>query len=243
MVNLQSFNEEKIQLINLKSVDKNDDPCRQLMWSLEDAINELYAKDSVTVVLINIPDIELRCDRHAGNDGNKSLSLSISNIKFPTIGIVESEAHGTALELFLCCDIRVADKTSKFSMSHVLAGHTPVDGGTQRLPRIVGVGRAMDLLLTGRVFSAAEALEIGVVQYLHSEDVLENAVELAHKIASHGPIAAKYLKEAIVGGSDMTLDQGLRLETDLNVILQSTFDRKEGIDSFLEKKEPRYEGR
>ena len=65
MVNLQSFNEEKIQLINLKSVDKNDDPCRELMWSLEDAINELYAKDSVTVVLINIPDIELRCDRHA----------------------------------------------------------------------------------------------------------------------------------------------------------------------------------
>jgi enoyl-CoA hydratase len=128
-------------------------------------------------------------------------------------------------------------------MSHVLAGHTPVEGGTQRLPRIVGVGRAMDLLLTGRVFSAAEALEIGVVQYLHSEDVLENAVELAHKIASHGPIAAKYLKEAIVEGSDMTLDQGLRLETDLNVILQSTFDRKEGIDSFLEKKEPRYEGR
>jgi enoyl-CoA hydratase/carnithine racemase len=107
----------------------------------------------------------------------------------------------------------------------------------------VGVGRAMDLLLTGRVFSAAEALEIGAVQYLHSEDVLENAVELAHKIASHGPIAAKYLKEAIVEGSDMTLDQGLRLETDLNVILQSTFDRKEGIDSFLEKKEPRYEGR
>jgi enoyl-CoA hydratase/carnithine racemase len=243
MVNLQSFNEEKIQLINLKSVDENDDPCREFMWSLEDAINELYAKDSVTVVLINIPDIELRCDRHAGNDGTKSLSLSISNIKFPTIGIVESEAHGTALELFLCCDIRVADKTSKFSMSHVLAGHTPVEGGTQRLPRIVGVGRAMDLLLTGRVFSAAEALEIGVVQYLHSEDVLENAVELAHKIASHGPIAAKYLKEAIVEGSDMTLDQGLRLETDLNVILQSTFDRKEGIDSFLEKKEPRYEGR
>jgi len=65
MVNLQSFNEEKIQLINLKSVDKNDDPCREFMWSLEDAINELYAKDSVTVVLINIPDIELRCDRHA----------------------------------------------------------------------------------------------------------------------------------------------------------------------------------
>ena len=243
MVKLQSFNEEKIQLINLKSASKNDDPYRELMWSLEDAINELNAKDSVAVVLINIPDIKLRCDWHFENDGTKSLSDFISNIKLPTIGIIESAAHGTALELFLCCDIRVADKASKFSMSQVLAGQTPVEGGTQRLPRIVGVGRAMDLLLTGRVFSAAEALEIGVVQYLHSEDVQDNAVELASKIASHGPIAAKYLKEAIVDGSDMTLDQGLRLETDLNVILQSTFDRKEGIDSFLEKKEPKYEGR
>ena len=240
---LQSFNEEKIQLINLESASKNDDSYRELMWSLEDAINELNAKDSVAVVLINIPDIKLGCDWHFENDGTKSLSDFISNIKFPTIGIIESAAHGTALELFLCCDIRVADKASKFSMSQVLAGQTPVEGGTQRLPRVVGVGRAMDLLLTGRVFSAAEALEIGVVQYLHSEDVQDNAVELASKIASHGPIAAKYLKEAIVHGSDMTLDQGLRLETDLNVILQSTFDRKEGIDSFLEKKEPRYEGR
>ena len=236
MVNLQSFNEEKIQLINLKLADKCDDPCRELMWSLEDAINELNAKKFVTVVLINIPDIKLRCDWNFENDGTKSLSGFISNIKFPTIGIVESAAHGTALELFLCCDIRVANKASKFSMSQVLAGHTPVEGGTQRLPRIVGVGRAMDLLLTGRVFCADEALEIGVVQYLHSEDVQDNAVELGCKIASHGPIAAKYLKEAIVDGSDMTLAQGLRLETDLNVILQSTFDRKEGIDSFLEKK-------
>ncbi len=240
---LQSFNEEKIQLINLESASKNDDSYRELMWSLEDAINELNAKDSVAVVLINIPDIKLGCDWHFENDGTKSLSDFISNIKFPTIGIIESAAHGTALELFLCCDIRVANKASKFSMSQVLAGQTPVEGGTQRLPRVVGVGRAMDLLLTGRVFSAAEALEIGVVQYLHSEDVQDNAVELASQIASHGPIAAKYLKEAIVDGSDMTLDQGLRLETDLNVILQSTFDRKEGIDSFLEKKEPRYEGR
>ena len=240
---LQPFNEEKIQLINLESASKNDDSYRELMWSLEDAINELNAKDSVVVVLINIPDIKLRCDWHFENDGTKSLSDFISNIKFPTIGIIESAAHGTALELFLCCDIRVANKASKFSMSQVLVGQTPVEGGTQRLPRVVGVGRAMDLLLTGRVFSAAEALEIGVVQYLHSEDVQDNAVELASQIASHGPIAAKYLKEAIVDGSDMTLDQGLRLETDLNVILQSTFDRKEGIDSFLEKKEPRYEGR
>ena len=240
---LQPFNEEKIQLINLESASRNDDSYRELMWSLEDAINELNAKDSVAVVLINIPDIKLGCDWHFENDGTKSLSDFISNIKFPTIGIIESAAHGTALELFLCCDIRVANKASKFSMSQVLAGQTPVEGGTQRLPRVVGVGRAMDLLLTGRVFSAAEALEIGVVQYLHSEDVQDNAVELASQIASHGPIAAKYLKEAIVDGSDMTLDQGLRLETDLNVILQSTFDRKEGIDSFLEKKEPRYEGR
>ena len=157
MVKLQSFNEEKIQLINLKSAGKNDDPYREIMWSLEDAINELNAKDSVAVVLINIPDIKLRCDWNFENDGTKSLSDFISNIKFPTIGIIESAAHGTALELFLCCDIRVADKASKFSMSQVLAGHTPVEGGTQRLPRVVGIGRAMDLLLTGRVFSAAEA--------------------------------------------------------------------------------------
>ena len=82
---LQSFNEEKIQLINLESASKNDNPYRELMWSLEDAINELNAKDSVAVVLINIPDIKLRCDWHFENDGTKSLSDFISNIKLPTI--------------------------------------------------------------------------------------------------------------------------------------------------------------
>ena len=111
------------------------------------------------------------------------------------------------------------------------------------MPRIAGIGRAMDLLLTGRIFEAEEALGIGVVQYLFSENVIEKAIELGCNIADHGPVAARYLKEAILDGADMTLEQGLRLEADLNVILQSTYDRAEGIGSFLSKKTPKYEGR
>lgn len=242
MVNKQDFKQGKVQYISLRPLSDEIDLYRNLFWSLEQTIQEINSNDSTVVVLIELSDVKLKPNTIDIGYQSRSLGDLLASIRFPTIGVVASEAHLVILELFLSCDIRVASKSSRFSMSHVLEGFTPLDGGTQRLPRIAGVGRAMDLLLTGRLFSAEEAMDIGVVQYLFSEDVIEEAISLASLIADHGPVAAQYFKEAILKGSDMTLSQGLRLETDLNVILQSTRDRAEGIKSFHDKKPPRFLG-
>ena len=243
MVNVQSFEEDKIQLISIHLLDVENDSYMNLFWALEDAIQEINSNVSSAVVLVDLSDVILKPKSLGVGYESYFISDLISGIKFPTIGIVDSEAHLALLELFLCFDIRITNRKSRFSMSHILEGFTPTDGGTQRLPRIVGVGRAMDLLLTGRCFSAEEAMEIGVVQYIFPKDVVGEAIALGSQIAAHGPIAAQYLKEAIMNGADMTLSQGLSLETDLNVILQSTFDRAEGIQSFLNKKSPKFLGR
>ncbi len=243
MVNLQGFQEDKVQFISLNLSGDENDSYMNLFWSLEDAVQEINSNVASAVVLIDLSDVKLKPKPIDARYEFYFISDLVSGIRFPTIGIVESEAHLTLLELFLCCDIRIASTDSRFSMSHIMEGFTPTDGGTQRLPRIAGAGRAMDLLLTGRVFSAQEALGIGVVQYLFSENLVEEAIALGSQIAGHGPIAAQYLKEAILSGADMTLSQGLRLETDLNVILQSTSDRTEGIESFLNKKPPKFLGR
>ena len=120
----------------------------------------------------------------------------------------------------------------------------PWDGGTQRLPRLIGRSRAMEMLLTGRSVTAADALEYGLVnEVVEAGGSAERAMELASLIAGHGPVALRYLKEATLNGMDGTLEQGLRLEADLSFLLQSTQDRGEGISSFLQRRRPTYQGR
>ena len=115
----------------------------------------------------------------------------------------------------------------------------PKDGGTQRLPRLVGPAWAKDMLLTGRSVDANEALSIGLGNSV-SEVIRETLSELSAQITGGSPIGVRYAKEAVGKGIDLTLEQGLRLEADLNVILQSTSDRSEGLRSFLEKRPPKF---
>ena len=112
------------------------------------------------------------------------------------------------------------------------------------MPRLIGRSRAMDMLLTGRRVAAGEAMEFGLVsEVVEQGKASERAMELASLIAGHGPVALRYLKEAVLDGVDGTLEQGLRLEADLSFLLQSTQDRSEGISSFLERRSPTYRGR
>ena len=171
------------------------------------------------------------------------VASSVAGVEQPVIAALNGDAFDQGLELALACDIRIASTEARFGLTQVERGLMPWDGGTQRLPRLVGRGRAMEWILAPRIADAGEGLEAGLVnEVVDGSDVLRRAHEVASAIARHGPIAARYLKEATQRGLDGTLEHGLRLEADLNFILQSTEDRAEGIRSFLERREPRYTG-
>ncbi len=118
-----------------------------------------------------------------------------------------------------------------------------MDGGTQRLPRIVGRGKALELILSAETISAEEAFEIGLVnKVIAGKNLLAEAEAMAKTIAGMAPIALKYVKEAVNKGLDLTLEQGIRLESDLYFLLHTTADRTEGITAFLQKRPPRFKG-
>ena len=133
---------------------------------------------------------------------------------------------------------------ARMGFSYLSRGMFPWDGGTQRLPRLVGPAWARDMLLTGRMVDTTEAYSIGLVNRVadNSDHLRQITTELAGLVSAGGPLGSRYAKEAISKGMDLTLAQGLHLETDLNTILQSTTDRAEGINSFLEKRSPKFTG-
>ncbi|MEC8890354.1 MAG: enoyl-CoA hydratase-related protein, partial [Chloroflexota bacterium] len=214
-----------------------------LRWALEDACKSIRESADVRVAVITSRSDEFLKNPQSSEDLNlNGISEILTTIEIPIIAGIEKGAHGLGLEVTLACDIRVCSVSSTFSMPQVGLGHIPVNGGTQRLPRVVGQGRALELILTGRKFDSTEAVEMGLIQYVSEGSVSDDALELAVAISRYAPIAAKYLKEAINSGMDMTIKQGMGLEADLSVILQSTADRSEGIRSFLIKRDPNYNG-
>ncbi len=161
----------------------------------------------------------------------------------PIVCALNGDAHGAGLELALACDIRVAAEGARFSLPETAMGLLPMGGGIQRLARLVGRGRALQMVLTGDEMGAEEAHAIGLVNRIAPRDrVLAEAEALAGRIAERGPLATGYAKEAVNRGIDMPLEQALRFETDLTVILQTTDDRAEGVSAFIEKREPNFKG-
>jgi enoyl-CoA hydratase/carnithine racemase len=160
------------------------------------------------------------------------------------IAAISGDVIGQGLELALACDLRIASETSHFGLPQIKTGHLPSDGGTQRLSRLVGRGKGLEMILTGEIIDAQEALRIGLVnKVVPKKDLMEVTMKMAQEMASRGPIALRYIKEAIYKGMDMTLEQGLRLEADLYLILHTTKDRTEGIQAFRGKRKPKFEGK
>ena len=161
----------------------------------------------------------------------------------PIIAAINGFALGGGLELALACDIRIAAENATLGLTEINLAIIPGGGGTQRLPRLIGRGKALEMILTGARIPASEALRLGIVErVVPAGEALTAATELARTIAGKAPIALRYAKEAVVKGLGMSLEDGLRLEGDLSTLLRTTEDRVEGAKAFLEKRKPRWSG-
>lgn len=173
----------------------------------------------------------------------KAVYRRLARLPVPTIAALQADALGGGLELALCCDLRVADERSKLGLPEVRLGVMPGSGGTQRLPRVVGIAKAKELILMGEIISASEAVEIGLVNRVApAGQALETAMSMAETIAAQGPIAVREAKRALDTASDTTLDEGLARELDASERIFSSEDMSEGAQAFFEKREPRFTG-
>jgi enoyl-CoA hydratase len=162
----------------------------------------------------------------------------------PVIAAVNGFALGGGCELAMACHLRVASDAAKFGQPEVKLGLGPGYGGTVRLPRLVGKGRALELLLTGAIIDAAEAHRIGLVnRVVPGERLLAEAEELLRAIMAQGPLAVRLVLEAVDAGLDMTVDEALLLEANHFGLLSATADMREGTSAFLEKRKARFSGR
>lgn len=168
----------------------------------------------------------------------------IENDPSPCIAAINGYALGGGCELALSCDIRIASDKAKLGFPEVKLGIFPGWGGTQRVTRVIGLGKTKELVFTGDLISADEALRIGIVEKVVPADkVMEEARQLAYKIARKGPIAVRLAKTAINAGSEMDLKKALLLEKTLVSLCFDSEDRVEGMSAFLQKREPEFKGR
>ena len=175
--------------------------------------------------------------------GQEVLDL-IENLGKPVIAAVNGFALGGGCETAMACTIRLAVDTAKFGQPEVTLGLVPGGGGTQRLPRLVGKGRALQLILSGEMISAQEAYRIGLVnEIVPAADLVPRAEAILKKIASNAPIAVKFALEAANKGLDTSQGEGLLLEASYFGLCAATEDKKEGTTAFLEKRAPQFRGR
>jgi enoyl-CoA hydratase/carnithine racemase len=214
----------------------------ELAQELEDICLKINQDDDFYVVVLTGAGNKTFCK---GSELEKSgAATAVAGIDRPVIAAINGDALGQGLELALSCDIRLASDKAKFGFPQVAQGLIPSDGGTQRLPRIVGRGKALELILTAEIITAREAVEIGLVSRMVGGAKLASEAEaLAKTLASKGPIALRYIKEAVNKGLDLTLEQGLHLEADLYFLLHTTADRTEGITAFIKKRPPKFKGK
>jgi enoyl-CoA hydratase/carnithine racemase len=252
---LQSSREGHVALLRLNRPDARNALSPEVM---EELASELERLD---------PDPEVRCVVIAGSDEvfaagadikamvERSFAEALRHpaasfwrrlaaIKTPMVAAVSGYALGGGCELALACDMIVAAASATFGQPEINLGIIPGGGGTQRLARVLGKQRAMELVLTGRRFDAATAHALGLVNRVTPDDAwLEEAMKLAAEVAAKPPIASRLGKQGVIAAEETALTAGLENERRLYELAMATEDRVEGMTAFLEKREPNFEGK
>ncbi|GGF10091.1 enoyl-CoA hydratase [Halobacillus andaensis] len=170
--------------------------------------------------------------------------MKLEQLSIPTIAMINGAAYGGGLELALACDIRTMSEAAKCGLTETSLAIIPGAGGTQRLPRLIGLGKAKELIFTATPVTAAEALNISLVEHVYSGDQLvEQTLTMARAIAQNGPVALKMAKTSIQYGSETDLRTGLEFERQCYKQTIPTIDRMEGLRAFKEKRKPEYTGK
>ncbi len=176
--------------------------------------------------------------------GHRSLYNVVDRFPKPIIAMINGFCLGGGCELAMACDIRIASDRAQLGQPEVNIGIIPGGGGSQRLPRLVGLGKAMQLILTGERIDAKTAKDIGLLDEVVPHEELERrTLDVATKIAEKSPVAVRLAKEAVKASVRLPLDEGLKFEQSLFSIVFSTADKEEGVRAFLEKRAPKFTGR
>ena len=226
---------------------------RELVEQLRDALVQLLAADGVRAVVVTGSGERAFCaGSHIGEfEGLRGPAAAaarqleplvyrqLADLPMPTIAAIEGDALGGGLELALCCDLRIASARARLGMPEVRLAAVPGGGGTQRLPRVVGLARAKELILTGRIIDAEEAERIGLVnQVVPAGEARQAADAVAEEIATRGPLAVREAKWLIDAALDLAIDAGLAAELDASERIFTSEDMLEGANAFLEKRKP-----
>ncbi len=219
--------------------------CRRAALELESVVDELIDDRSALTVIVESGGVDF-CPGCAPDlvpaDCGVDPPAKLAQLRVPVIAVINGRCNSVGLEIALASDIRLAGHSASFSMDDVVSGRLPAWGGTQRLPRVVGIPTATAMLLGGETLTAAQALAKGLVHEV-DDDPSTAGSRLAETFGQRGPLALEYAKEAITRGAEMPLQHALRLEADFNHLLQTSEDRGEGLQAFFEKRPPQYKGR
>ncbi len=218
-----------------------------------DACNLIQQDDEIRVVVITGSGNVFCRGNESQQPGKKKktapdkvypVAAAIAALEIPVLCAINGDALGQGLEIALACDIRIAVESARFGFPEVALGRIPADGGTQRLPRIIGKAPALEMVFSAETIIAQEAREIGLISAVVAKEALLTQVEaMAQSTAQKAPLAFRYIKEAVNKGLDLTLEQGLKLEADLYFLLHTTEDRTEGIHAFQQKRTPKFKGK
>lgn len=214
----------------------------ELHAALEEAAAEIDLDDEVRVVVLCGRGRAFCCGGEPG--GRADGIAAVAALRVPVLALLHGAVLDEGLELALACDLRIAAEGTRLGLTQLSRGELPSHGGTQRLPRMVGPAVAARMVLLGEVLTARRAQASGLVAEVVARNLLRRRGGLrARELAARGPAAQRLAKEALRSAGDLPLAEGLRLEGDLYVLLQSTKDRDEGLASFRAKRQPRYQGR
>lgn len=246
--------ENNIGILSINRPDSLNALNSQVLDELDKAIDMIEKDDEVYVLIItgegrafvagaDIKEMKDMNSMEARKFAEKGMKVfrKIELMEKPVIAAVNGYALGGGCELCLCCDIRIASEKAKFGQPEVGLGITPGFAGTQRLTRLVGLGKAKELIFTAVTIDANEAYNIGLVnKVVPAEKLMEKALEMAKLIAQKSQIAVRYAKTAINRGIETDLETGMAIERDLFGLCFATEDQKEGMLAFLEKRQPNY---